>query len=540
VARLSVELQRAAPGALVLGCTLAVFGAVTYERFSQPSELWGHYHGDLQDELSPHIAGINFERCGFLALKLQPAIARVDPDCAFELSDFYTHCPPGPHLVGGLLHQLGLKSFHAKKLAMYLLLVAFLTFLGLGLRRLFDELAPRESRALPWVVGALALCSPWLLFWSGHLYRYPYCDLFVAACLWALAARRYRAYLALAFTASLFTIEVIPCIFLMAAGRLLLDHRAERIDRATLLRWSALAMAAPTLGVGLHFLQTIWLFGDTTAALNDWSAAFLKRTGVTRTYSLPKHILKLLYSTLWYYGGPLLLLAAVGLRASVKARALWPAWLLGAGLSWQLAFRQHAEQHAYTNRHIGVPLLLLAAWGLLALWRGGRSRRLACVALVLLSLLRVPLGGEVSTNPVLLQLWTAAVSRAATGDLLAVLEIGAHTSEHRREKTILLDELSRRAGGESAASNTEGEVDRYVVRTAAGVLELGRLPRGFSTYGKNLPPAYLPPLEAEAPSYSSHRLQPFSPPRRIAELDLSDQDRRSAARLLLMAYFFLI
>lgn len=74
------------------------------------------YKGDVLTELNAYTAGLNFVRHGFEKLYFPPAILRDEESFdALTKQGLYTHYPPAPDLVSGVLQKLGIHGFYQQK-----------------------------------------------------------------------------------------------------------------------------------------------------------------------------------------------------------------------------------------------------------------------------------------------------------------------------------------------------------------------------------------------------------------------------------------
>lgn len=508
-----------------------VCGVYTWQLFAQPSEYRGHYHGDLATELDAFTAGLNFAHCGFWPLKLMPATGGYLDDCALVPRDFYTHFPGGPHLMSGVLQELGLRHYLTQRAAMYLVNLAALGLLVLCVRRITDDILPGGGALAGRVALAIVLASPWFIYWAGSLGERSYGDLLVFLGLWLLLRNCWWGFALVAFVLGFFSYELIPFLFCLGVYKVFHDWRGGALTGTRAARLGLLFFLAPTAAVGIHLLQNVWFFGGWDGALADVAAIAQKRAGLSgqSQYSLGAHVAKQTYAAVWFYGGTVVVLAGVGAWLCWGARRPWPLVLLLAGGLWQVVMRQHCGVHAFTARHFGPGLILLAVIGVTWLLRSpARHRRALGYALLAVCVLRLPLGAEVSQHPVWLRVWQTVVQRTDSATLFQALAEGRATFEHRQERTILLRELIERAGlppDQPAYQFVNGDQQFTLARVTAGLNRRG------------LPDDLLPRFVPEPPVYVEGQPAPDrAPPVRV---EVSGTPRRGRLWCL-RVYFRLI
>ena len=432
-------------GVLFVACVISVcsIGRI----FVEKSEYRYHYKGDALSELNAYTAGLNFSRHGFAKFHFLPAIARYEDSLdALQKQPLYTHYPPGPDLMSGGLQILGIHGFYQQQGWLLSLNLIAMLLLGFAIRRML----PEEQTVAPFVLVSIAITSVWFVWWSGNLHQFTYGDLITAFAVWAVVGQKDRLYLLACFLALFFSFEPVP--WLCVVGMFL------AIQKVTAKTWSVrralvflAAMAAMfCLSFGIHLFQNACYFHSLSAAIGDLRAAYQLRAGATATsagesYSIVKHITKAAYALLWFYGMGVLILAGIGLKTCFKRRLWLPAVLLCAGLAWPIAFRQHSMVHAFTWRHVGVGLFVLATIGFLSLWeQEARWKKSIALLLLFAALFRMPLGCEMSKNRLFLSQLHKVITRTDSATIADLVYFLKDNPEHACGKTILMDELALR------------------------------------------------------------------------------------------------
>lgn len=479
------------PLSVVLLVAVVVFAFYTGKRFSQLTESQGHYHGDVLSELQTFRAGFAFAHCGFLRLKLEPADNRYAEDCQYEPGDFYTHLPDGPALMSGLLQKLGFHHLLSQRAVLYGLSMTALVFLVLSLRIILASLLPRSGSTIALVTTAIALCSPWFIYWACPN---AYSDLLLFLGLWLLLMNRLRAFVLVCFLQGFFYYELVPFMFLMGCFKMALEFRQGTMPARKAGGYVLWFFLAPTAAVALHFLQNAWFFGGVHGALQDWMTIGAFRTGLRGHYSAGAHLVKQAFAVLWYYGSALLLLAVIGAAVAIRSRNLWPLVLFFLALVWQILMREVSAVHAFSARDFGLGILALGVLGLVSLLEDQRQVvRLAGYGLLWLCVLRLPLGAEFSKNPLFLKGWETVVHQTDPATLVAFLADGRSTLEHQDEKAIVIRELARR-------TSVLPDLPRYEFVCGSTRVVLGKVEGTLNR--SDLPAKLLPRSCHEPPPYS--------------------------------------
>jgi uncharacterized membrane protein (UPF0136 family) len=434
---------------VILAVAILVFAYYMWDLLARPSKYYLHYHGSFFDaNLTQFTAGLNYAHCGFIQLKLMPAIHRFQRNCEYTPADFYGHFPPGPYLMSGVYQLIGLHRLQAQKVLLSGLSAGSLVFLVLSLAKIVASFSPQGRQIAIWTVPAIAVSSPWFIYWTNSLGEYSYRDFFMFLGLWLLLTNRLRGFAVASFLLALFSYEVVPMMFLIGCAKIAFDLHDGQLTKKQAGSFVLLFFLAPTTAIGLHFLQNAWFLGGIGKALEDYIHIGRYRAGIGGSggYSVGMHVVKQLYATLWNFGSALLILATIGTTVCVRSRKLWPVALLVAGLVWQILMRQFCAVHAFAVRPLGLGIVALGVVGLVHLLEAeGKIQNWLGCGLLWLCVLRLPLGGEFSKNPLLLKGWDAAVAKTDTATLAQLLYDGRATSEHRDEKIAVVKELARRA-----------------------------------------------------------------------------------------------
>ncbi len=410
--------------------------------FADKSAYREMYKGGVDSELEAYTAGLNFARHGFTRLYFLPAIVRYEDSYeALMKQGLYTHFPPGPDVVSGAMQMVGIHDFYQQKASLLVLNLLTVVLLALIVRRLL----PEERDVAPFVVGALVVTSVWFIWWAGNLFDRAYNDFFMALGAWAVVTQRHRLFLCVCFLAMLFSFEPVPWLGVVGSYLAAQKVASKSWDARQALVFVVAVGVMFVLAFGIHLFQNALYLGSWHAAIEDFRAAYQMRTtgadaGVN-AYSLAKQLSKGAYASLWFYGLSAMALAGIGVRAAIERRVWLPVVLLGAGLAWPIAFRQHSMMHAFTWLHLGIGLFVCAGVGFFWLWR---RNKVVALLLLFAAMLRLPLGCEISTNRFCLARFQAAVQKTDPATMAALISFLKDNPEHAHEKRILVNELARR------------------------------------------------------------------------------------------------
>jgi hypothetical protein len=268
------------------------------------------------------------------------------------------------------------------------------------------------------------------------------------------------------FVGALFDYTLTPFLFAFGAFRVYQDWRAGRSTRKQGAACLIAYALAPVCAMAAMFLLNVNYWGSVSRAVHDLTDRVAMRTGFSGRYSMLAHVAKFTFASLWFYGLSVLLLMLVGIRQCIRRKLAWPVAALAAGLIWQCVFRNHSFIHAFTARYVGPGVFLCATVGATALLTDRRRGLRVCgIVLILLGVLRLPLGAEVSRSPIGLRFWQWAVHSSDSATLFSALDTARTTTEHSQEKQMLVDELAGRAGvaGDQAAYEFASSGKRFVL-----------------------------------------------------------------------------
>jgi hypothetical protein len=237
---------------------------LAWSRFSFPDLD----HGDEFSDANVLNAGENFVRLGFIECRFLPMF---EPQSATP-HDLYTHYPPLPDIVNGLLRAVfrtdSLRFFRAVSILVSLLGLVFWT---LFVRRI------TSSDLVAFLAALFYLSNPLFLFGFDSLHESSYSEclrslvFYLTAVFLGTPPGRHRVLIGCALVAavgvaSLITFEYVVYLSLFVAlFGLGVVAPADRISfKALLLIW-----LAPVAGFFLHVLQNVWYFGSVSAALED-------------------------------------------------------------------------------------------------------------------------------------------------------------------------------------------------------------------------------------------------------------------------------
>ncbi|UCF80337.1 MAG: hypothetical protein JSV08_07440 [Acidobacteriota bacterium] len=353
-------------------------------------------YGDPYSDWSILQAGTFFAKEGFVENYFLPKRNSIPPV-------YYTHYPPLPDLLNGVVQRLG---FDRMRHFRFLPIMASL--LGLAFWWVF------LARAISAWIATISLFamafSPMFYRFADSLHEHSYSIFFLFASFYFwrefCESRGRDAFFygllawSMAFLQSLASFEYILLTHVFFFGYAWLIS-GERIGR-----WPWIMVSAPTAGFALHVLQNAWQMGGLQAAVWDLTDAFLYRTfsiGSQSALPLPSlaaylevtnqrlesvlpdpvRVLGLLaLGLLWFYGErfqkfPESAMARTSLRMVL---------VLGAGgISWWITFPQHTWIHAAVARHIAPAVVLLLASGIVVAvrvaWRIRRMNRAVALTL---------------------------------------------------------------------------------------------------------------------------------------------------------------
>ena len=338
---------------------IALMAVLLLARSGDPLRRWG----DPFSEANALIAGKHFATEGFFALRFQPVI---DPGPLRSPPQYYTHYPPLPDLLCGVMTRLG-----AKSLAVYRLLPILSSLAMLWLTFLLLRLLIRPEAAF-WSVCLMALSATFSV-WADCLHQHGYYQMLLAAFLYLLFAPIYAGRPRRPGLLALVLLLQSWCSFeYYLFCLLMLGAAALRPGKGWSRRQLALPAAMLVLGFTLHLLKNAWALGGLSAAVRDLLQSASERssqsleTGGNPWYALERYLGSFWneYRCVFLVMGLLaLLLPPKQWRGTLRGiPALW--WAVGlASVTWWFAMRTHTLTHHFTNRH--VLLFLYGSCGLL-------------------------------------------------------------------------------------------------------------------------------------------------------------------------------
>jgi len=148
---------------------------------------------------------------------------------------------------------------------------------------------------------------------------------------------------------------------------------------------------------------------------------------------------------LWYYGTAVWILFIIGISKAKYRERFWLIGLLIGAMLWQIIFREHAMIHDFTFLHFGFAIFFGAVIGFISLWNNKKKYlKVIAVFLLLGALLRLPLGAEISTNPVALNVYGKVIHSTDSATLGKILYFIRRSPRNYLEKEIIINELAKR------------------------------------------------------------------------------------------------
>jgi len=351
---------------------------------------------DQYSDMSTLMGGENFATHGLIRLRFLPVLyvgAMTDPP------SYYTHYPPLPYVVNGLIQIVGIRSLAVMRVLCGLLCIA-------GLIGMYLAFAPHVG-PFPAVCGLGFIATTGYFFTYGiglhqHVYNIFFLGVFLLFFLRGAHADRAPAWWwavcwAALLLESLTSFEFIlwpqafAWVYVLCAGRI--RHCWRQL---------LLLATAPVVGVGLHFLQNVWAMGWSWAVADAVDAfrrpgrgpaqdrwAILRRvpefvlSHSARLYYWPWTVLPVL-GAVWF------VLTGRENDESPSLRKAGPL-LLGAvagSVTWYLFMPIHTVKHPHTMSQL-LPLVMLVMGGTTAValeWllkRGANRHQRALSALAL-------------------------------------------------------------------------------------------------------------------------------------------------------------
>lgn len=358
--------------------------------------------GDAYSDGDVLIAARNFARLGFWEAKLLPIL---QPHVLAQ-PRYYTHLPPLPDLVVGLLKvKMGITSLTHLRLLMLSVSTLALFFFYLLIKRLF-------SREIAFA-SLFFFMSNYVFFTHAYsLHAYPWTELFSFAGLFSFIVMTQSKG---KFRNFLFLITFL-CFFLQAqsSNEYIFYMAVFMLFYKLLLRPNlkfrelGILFCAPLTAVLLRFLQVSWALGGMKAAFDDWIGAFLFRS-VSSEMKLANYLamIRVRFASIGVFGKKaflfwiaafvLLLKATSGPNFNKSLNYFAKVILIFfiSGISWWIVFHQHTWIHFFTGRHL-LPLtslifaaIFVASLKIILLQDKALWLRLFSIVLIVL-LIRIP------------------------------------------------------------------------------------------------------------------------------------------------------
>ncbi len=349
------------------------------------------------------MSGENLSKQGFFDLHFLPLhfVGEVSDQAGYFT--YYTHYPPLPNVVNGLLRELGIDSLYAYRMICGSLFIVGLACLAWAFAPLIGRWAAVCGLAFVGSSGFfIAYCTSlhhtWNFFFLG-LFVFVFIRLTEArikkplywlACWWILLLASLTSY------EFILHAQVFAWVFLLITGQLR-KHWKGLVVLAT----------APFAGVGLHFLQVVWALGWEQACRDalgfyhvrggNWyvrwqyiqNIPFFIRKAIRDLFYWLPHAL-IMIPVLWFilvHNSPLRptrFRLAIGLFLALAL----------AATTWFVAMPYHVVRHVHTMGQF-LPLLMASFGGALSLafwWLLSSRVRLYQRFLALLFLLVVAYG----------------------------------------------------------------------------------------------------------------------------------------------------
>jgi hypothetical protein len=262
-------------------CTAAVLIYCVIHAFDPPRLNWG----DSGSDYNVMMSGLNFQKYGFLRLRLTPFL--IDPaymtpaDRVF----IYTHYPQLPDLMNGVYRTV----FHLSDLVQFRFIALAFSFGSLVF--VYALLSHYWSRSTAQVALALWVVNPLWIQHADYLHHSPYGAFFGFGCIWLLL-RYFRdemnpwnllasgAFLFLTFLSSYdywFYTPVLLAIVTVAHYRGTVRTPAVRV--------LAILAAFAAGAVAFKIATNVWALGGVQGFLRDLRFQFAERATDTVTHS---------------------------------------------------------------------------------------------------------------------------------------------------------------------------------------------------------------------------------------------------------------
>jgi hypothetical protein len=351
------------------------------------------HHGDDFQDADALNAGDNFLRFGFVACRFLPMLERQGDVHQRP----YTHYPPLPHIINGILRMAHVDSLRAMRAVALLGSLA-----GVLCWYVFMRIVT-GSCAWAFLAALFYLFNPMFIYGADSLGQFSYSEalraaiLMLTACWGAGKSSAHRKAWAwgawiLCAVQTLVTFEYAVFILLwLVCAHFFLRALLPRISWKYIL----FLATAPLAGFLLHLLQNIWYFGGVGLACAD-----LFGKAVERISSSQDAAAQSLNFTSWWsevilrYSAQVsavpLFLAAVAVvfvyalraqqggvfRENTRYLARTTLITYACGLSWYVMFPSHSLAHAYVPflaRHLVPAASCAACLVLFCIWHGAKT-----------------------------------------------------------------------------------------------------------------------------------------------------------------------
>jgi hypothetical protein len=332
-------------------------------------------HGDEFSDANVLNAGENFVKLGFIECRFLPAFEpQIDAP-----SNLYTHYPPLPDIINGLLRLI----FKTDSLRFFRGVSLFFAFFNLLFWYLFIKKLT-DSEMIGFLSVLFYLTNPLFIFGADSLHQLSYSDFLRSLCFFVFATAiklpgKKKVYICLLWVllviASLITYEYIIYFSLFfILFRFFFKTTLENLSKRAII----LLLLSPIVGFLLHFLQNVWYFGSFHLAFQDLLNVAIERT-LYGTNSPPLNLTIWLhkivlgnFSLVLLFSYPVLIASVffsyllyrqLSLERKIEIKSLFRLTILFSicGISWYVFFPAHSWHHVYLSflaRHL-VPVASL-------------------------------------------------------------------------------------------------------------------------------------------------------------------------------------
>ena len=253
-------------------CVAAVLLYCVFHAFDPPRLNWG----DSGSDYNVLIAGRNFQKYGFLKLRLTPYLLDPRVMTPADSSMIYTHYPQLPDLVNGVLRSL----LRFSDLAQFRLVALLLSFGALFF--VYQLAAFYWTRRVAQITLALWVLNALWIQHADYLHHGPYGAFFGFGSLYFLArsfgevGRRYRVAAA-AFVFMTFCSSYDYWVFVPPLIAMTVWHHHGQLFRRESVRTLALLATCATLAIVLKLATNAWALGGVRPFLHDVRFQYLER-----------------------------------------------------------------------------------------------------------------------------------------------------------------------------------------------------------------------------------------------------------------------